>query len=176
MKKIIALGGSNSRASINKKLAVFAANKIKGTETIEIDLNNYELPLYGVDVEQENGIPDKAKDLSELIKEADGLVISLAEHNGSYSAAFKNTIDWLSRIAQKLLQDKPILLMATSPGARGGATVLQTAKSAFPFFGGTVIADFSLPSFFDNFSEDGLKNEALNAELEHKVKLFQAAI
>ena len=176
MKKIVALGGSNSRQSINKELAEYTANKIVDSETIVADLNAFELPLYGIDLENEIGIPDNAHKLNALLEDADGIVVSMAEHNGSYTAAFKNAIDWLSRINQKVWKDKPMFLMAASPGPRGGATVLNTANMAFPFFGGNVIADFSLPSFYDNFSKEGLKNEALNETLNQKIQLFQEAI
>ncbi len=176
MKRIIAIGGSNSKKSINKALATYVANKIENTETIVADLNDFDLPLYGIDLETENGIPEGAIRLNDLLESADGLVISLAENNGSYSTAFKNAYDWLSRINPKVWKNKPMLLMATSPGARGGASVLQTAKAGFPYLGGNIITDFSLPSFFDNFSDDGLKNEERNAELNEKIKFFQNAI
>ncbi|MDF1698307.1 MAG: NAD(P)H-dependent oxidoreductase [Saprospiraceae bacterium] len=176
MKKIIAIGGSNSKKSINKKLASFVANQIKNTETIVADLNDYALPLYGIDLETESGIPENAVKLNELLESADGLVISLAEHNGSYSVAFKNAYDWLSRINGKVWKNKPMFLMATSPGGRGGATVLQTAKAGFPYLGGNIITDFSLPAFYDNFSETGITHEALAAELELKISEFSNAI
>lgn len=176
MKKIIAIGGSNSTKSINKALAVYAANQIGSSETTVVDLNDFELPLYGIDRETTHGIPEEAIRLNSFIESADGLVISLAEHNGSYSAAFKNTYDWLSRINQKVWKNKPMLLMATSPGGRGGATVLQTAKTSFPYLGGNIIADFLLPSFYENFSEEGLTNEELNTELKTKIKMLQEAI
>ena len=176
MKKIIALGGSNSKKSINKKLATYAANKIDGVEVVVLDLNDYILPLYGPDLEGETGIPDVAKELDEVLKSADGLVVSLAEYNGSYSSAFKNTFDWLSRIDQKVWKNKPMLLMATSPGGRGGAGVLSAAKMSFPHLGGNIVADFSLPSFYDNFSGEGIKNEELNADLEAKIKLLGEAV
>ena len=120
MKKLIALGASNSKSSINKTLAIYVASKVKNTKVEIVDLNDYELPLYGVDFEAKNGIPKKAEKLSEVIESSDGLVISLAEHNGSYTVAFKNTIDWLSRVDIKVWKDKPLLLLATSPGGRGG--------------------------------------------------------
>lgn len=176
MKKIIALGGSNSKKSINKTLATYAANKIEGAEVVVVDLNDYVLPLYGPDLEGEIGIPDVAKALDEILASADGLVVSLAEYNGSYSSAFKNTFDWLSRINQKVWKGKPMLLMATSPGGRGGLGVLSAAKMSFPHLGGNIIADFSLPSFYDNFSEAGIKDEGLNADLEAKIKLLAEAV
>jgi chromate reductase len=96
------------------------------------------------------------------------LVVSLAENNGNYSAAFKNLVDWCSRINGKLFQDKPMLLMATSPGARGGASVLEIAKNNFPRFTADIKAVFSLPSFNDNFDVE--KNCISNAELDDQLK------
>ena len=176
MKRIIAIGGSNSTKSINKKLAIYVANQLDETVTTVIDLNDFELPLYSIDLENDKGIPENAQQIDTLIKSADGLVISLAEHNGSYSAAFKNVYDWLSRIDKKVWKNKPMFLMATSPGARGAASVLETAKSGFPHLGGNIITTFSLPNFFDNFSESGIENEAINKELFKKIELFQKTI
>ena len=176
MKKIIALGGSNSKKSINKALAIYAANKIKDSEVTVIDLSKYELPLYGVDLEAESGIPENAVIINNMLESSDAIVVSLAEHNGSYSTAFKNAYDWKSRINQKVWKNKPMLLMTTSPGARGGIGVLESAKMSFPHLGANIIADFSLPSFYDNFSENGLKNEELNNSLNEKIELLEKAI
>jgi hypothetical protein len=61
--------------------------------------------------------------------------------------------------------------MATSPGARGGSSVLDIAKNRFPFQGGDVKGSFSLPSFHENFKEGKIINEELNADL---IKLIQS--
>ncbi|TXG39684.1 NADPH-dependent FMN reductase [Seonamhaeicola maritimus] len=176
MKHIIAFAGSNSKESINKQLATYTANLVQEAEVSIIDLNDYELPLYGIDYENEHGIPDNAQKFLKLIQESDGVVLSLAEHNGAYSAAFKNIFDWMSRIDGKLWAEKPMLLMATSPGARGGASVLEIAKSRFPYMGGNIVADFSFPSFGANFSEGKITNEELNAALLLKVDTFSKAL
>ncbi|MCF6308070.1 MAG: NAD(P)H-dependent oxidoreductase [Flavobacteriaceae bacterium] len=176
MKKIIALGASNSKESINKKLAIFVANQLQNTETIVIDLNDYDIPIYGIDYETEHGIPAQIQELSNLIASVDGVVISMAEHNGSYSAAFKSIFDWLSRVDKYVWKNKPMLLMATSPGGGGGASVLETAKNTFPRMGANLITDFSLPSFYDNFSEKGITNDELNNQLNAKIDAFQKEI
>lgn len=176
MKKIVALGGSISKNSINKQLAGYAAHQVENTEAIVLDLKDFNLPLYCIDIENEKGIPEDARRLDEILASADGLVISLAEHNGSYSAAFKNAYDWLSRINQKVWKNKPMLLMATTPGKRGGASVLQSAKTGFPHLGGNVIADFSLPAFYANFSENGITDDALKDEFRKQIKAFTEAI
>jgi NAD(P)H-dependent FMN reductase len=173
MKKTITISGSNSQKSINKSLISYTTGLLENVEIISIDLNDYVLPIYGVDFEAENGIPTAIKRLDELFNKADGFIISLAEHNGSYSAVFKNTIDWLSRVNMKIWREKPMLLMATSPGGRGGTTVLQSAKAYFPYLGANVIADFSLPNFYDNFSEDQISDNGLKEELSQKILLFE---
>ena len=176
MKNIIAFGGSNSKASINQALAIYVAKQLQSVHVEEVNLNDFSLPIYGVDLEQEQGIAEDAKRLNDLLSRADGFVISLAEHNGSYTAFFKNIIDWLSRVDMKVWKDKPVLLLATSPGGRGGATVLETARISFPFLGGNVVDTFAFPSFYDNFSTTRIINEELETELQYKIKAFQEAV
>jgi chromate reductase, NAD(P)H dehydrogenase (quinone) len=166
MKKIIAFGASSSKTSINKQLATYTANQFKNVLVEILDLNDYEMPIFSIDKEKENGIHPLAHDFYAKIGSADLIVISFAEHNGAYSTAFKNILDWTSRINGKTFQEKPMLLLATSPGARGGSSVLEIAKNRFPFQGGIVKGSFSLPSFNDNFdSEKGITNEELKKQL-----------
>ncbi|WMI64775.1 NAD(P)H-dependent oxidoreductase [Aestuariibaculum sp. YM273] len=176
MKKIITVAGSNSQKSINKSLITYTAGLLDNFEIISIDLNDYVLPIYGADFEAENGIPRAVKRLDELLDTADGFIVSLAEHNGSYSAVFKNILDWLSRVNMKIWKEKPMLLMAASPGGRGGASVLQSANAYFPFMGATITDTFSLPSFFDKFDNDEIKDENLKADIQTKVNKFQKTI
>ncbi|WP_445957451.1 NADPH-dependent FMN reductase [Yeosuana sp.] len=173
MKNIIAFAGSNSSDSINKKLAIYAANLVEEAKVTILDLNNFELPIYSKDLEAQEGIPDNAKKFLNYIKQTDGIVLSLAENNGAYSAVFKNLFDWMSRIDGKLWSNKPMLLMATSPGSRGGASVLEMAKKRFPFNGGHIVSEFSLPNFDENFKEDKIVVSELNSELLKAVKNFQ---
>jgi NAD(P)H-dependent FMN reductase len=166
MKKIIAFGGSSSRSSINKQLALYAASLFQEAEVEGLDLNDYALPLFSVDAEKQEGIPALAQAFYEKLGSADLIVLSLAEHNGAYTSAFKNTLDWASRINNKTFQQKPLLLLATSPGARGGATVLEIATKRFPFQGADLQGSFSLPSFFENFdAENGIINPELKGQL-----------
>ncbi|MEN9335688.1 MAG: hypothetical protein RLZZ500_675 [Bacteroidota bacterium] len=170
MKKIIAFGGSTSQSSINKQLATYTAQLFTNATIEVLDLNDYPLPVFSVDLEKE-GMPQAAQDFYAKIGTADLLVVSLAEHNGAYSAAFKNLLDWTSRINGKNFQDKPMLLMATSPGGRGGSSVLDIAKNRFPFQGAQVKGTFSLPSFYENFDvNNGIIQPELKAQLEALVR------
>ena len=66
MKKIVAFGASSSSNSINKKLATFAANKIPNSQAIILDLNDFEMPIYSVDRDKINGIPEKAYEFKKI--------------------------------------------------------------------------------------------------------------
>lgn len=173
--KIIAFAGSPSKKSINKKLATYAAGLFNDTDTEILDLNDYEMPLFSVDKEAIIGQHPLAHAFLEKIATADLLVVSLAENNGNYSAAFKNTVDWCSRINGKIFQEKPMFLMATSPGARGGASVLEIAKNNFPRFNADIKAIFSLPSFNENFDvENGkISNPEFDNQLKEIIRNFK---
>ncbi len=176
MKMIITIGASTSSKSINKTFAEFAGSRITNSNVNNIDLNNFELPIYNSDLEEKNGIPENAKEFKKLIETSDGIILSLAEHNGLPSAAFKNLFDWLSRIDQNIWLNKPMLLLATSPGGRGGSNVLNIMKNAFPFFGGNIISFFSLPSFYQNFSDGQITDLTLNNDFEKVIASFNEVI
>jgi len=165
-KKIVAFGASSSKSSINKQLAIYAAHQFENAAVEILDLNDYEMPIFSVDKEKDNGIHKLANDFYAKIGNADFIVISFAEHNGAYSSAFKNILDWTSRINAKTFQEKPMLLLATSPSARGGSLVLEMAKNRFPFQAGIVKGSFSLPSFHDNFEVD---NGIIHAEYKKQL-------
>ena len=174
-KKILAFGASSSKNSINKELARFTANQIKNGETEVLDLNDYELPIYSVDKEAENGIPKLAKEIKHKIQQADGIVVSFAEHNGTYSAAYKNVYDWVSRINMDVWEGTPMVVLSTSPGENGGKFVLESAFSVYSHFNPNVIGKFSLPSFYDNYNE-GITDNNLKEQHNALVKQFESAL
>jgi NAD(P)H-dependent FMN reductase len=146
-------------------LAEYVGSTLKGVKVTQLDLNDYQLPVYSIDIEKEQGFSKDLKNLNEQIESADGIVLSLAEHNGAYSAAFKNAFDWLSRIDGKVWRNKPMLLLSTSPGVRGGQSVMDIALSRFPFNGGNIVGSMTFPSFDQNFKDGGIVNKELELKL-----------
>lgn len=174
--KLIAFGASYSNDSINQKFATYAAKQFAGADIEILDLRNYWLPLYTTDVETEIGHPEEVTHFLAKLEQADLIVISLAEYNGSYATAFKNLFDWASRVKMNFFEGKELLLLSTSPGPRGGLTVLQTAKERFPFHGATIAGTFSLPNFYDNFSEEtGILNEEVKGKFNDVIGTLQQA-
>tara|TARA_B100000073_G_C23735335_1_gene572025 strand:- start:2517 stop:3044 length:528 start_codon:yes stop_codon:yes gene_type:complete len=172
--KILAFGASNSKDSINQNLAHYAARKIsKGRYNIEmVELSNYEPEIYSIDREIKHGIPSEAKDLLNKIEESDIVVISFAEHNGSYTAVYKNIFDWMSRINPKVFNNKKLVYLSTSPGEYGAASVLAAAVGSVSYFGGELIGSLSVPNFQENFSvkKEEIINPNLNDKLEEIIK------
>jgi len=175
MKNILVFGGSTSTTSINKKLASYTATLLQETSYKVLDLNDYPVTIYSID-EEKNGFPKGAETLNDEFDKADGFIISLAEHNGSYTSAFKNLLDWISRKNKKIFREKPVLLLATSHGGRGAISVLNTSANLFPHFGAKVIGTFSLPKFNENFIEDKLINAEYVAQLQKLVIEFEKEV
>ena len=79
--KVIAFAATNHSKSINKQLVEYAASLLTKVDVEIIDLNDYELPLYGQDKEEELGHPKLAKGLPE---ETNGITSDLSWLYGSF--------------------------------------------------------------------------------------------
>jgi len=178
MKNILAFSASNSTNSINLQLLSAAIGKLAGHEIQETDIRDYPMPMYSTVLEELEGFPETAKQLQSKFIQADAFVIAIPEHNGSMPAVFKNVIDWLSRLVgggAPLFGDKPVLLMSTSPGPRGGITNLQTLTQIMPYWGADVSGTFSLGSFYENFS-DGQLSEDKDQQLSEAIQKFMGKL
>lgn len=165
--KLLAFAATNSQQSINRALVTYAASQVNADEVEILDLNDFEMAIYSIDRENASGIPEQAQLFFAKIGQADAILISFAEHNGTYTAAYKNIFDWASRINQKFYQQKPVIMLATSPGPGGAKNVLDTAVTSAPFFDANVVGSLSIPSFYENFDleKQTLRNEELNSQL-----------
>lgn len=176
-KKILAIPGSNSIESINKRLLVSVVSMLENTEGTIVNINDFPLPLFSVDLKMEKGVPEPARNFKEKMEESDGFILSFAEYNGSYSSAFKNLLDWLSVIEGKLFEEKPVLLMCATPGKLGGKNVLHTANAYLPHMGANIIGSVSFGEFYENFNdEDEIHNKELYNEVKEKLKILEASL
>jgi chromate reductase, NAD(P)H dehydrogenase (quinone) len=168
--KIIAFGASSSKQSINKIFATFAAHQFEASKIEVLDLNDYPLPLYSVDIEKETGIPENAKRFCDELQTADFIIISFAEHNGTYTAVFKNLFDWMSRYQLKMFDTKKLFLLSTASGPRGGLSALEAALKRFPIHGAEIVGHFALGKFQENFkASEGIVNDTMKTEFEKVV-------
>lgn len=176
--KILVFAGSTSSKSINFQLATYASTFFEDAKKKIVNLSEMDIPLFDIDRKEADGIPDSIMNFASEISKCDFIILSLAEHNGHYAAAFKSLYDWISLIPERKVWDgKPIFLLSTSPGGRGGASVMSIALDRFPRDGAQIIENFSLPSFYENFDSESKKitNDNLLSDFQkvtEKVKLF----
>ncbi|MEM7617733.1 MAG: NAD(P)H-dependent oxidoreductase, partial [Pseudomonadota bacterium] len=165
MLNILSFAASSSKKSINKQVVKYCSNVIHDDilpdANVEIiDLNDFEMAIYSQDYEEAHGIPNEAKKLFNKIAQADALLISFAEHNGYYTAAYKNIFDWMSRVDRKVFQDKKMIILSVSIGPGGGKNVLKIATESAPFFGAETIGSYSIGNFNEVFDvEKGKFND-----------------
>lgn len=175
MKKILTISASNSKNSINRTLLTLASKKIQGHKVTMLDVRDYPMPFFSLDTEESEGHPTTAKQVRALFEEYDAFIISIPEHNGSMPAEFKNLIDWVSRLGDlqnpMFAKNKPVLLLSTSPGPRGGATNIQTLTQLMPFWGADIKGSYSLGSFYDHFV-DGELSATKDQELTDTINTF----
>jgi chromate reductase, NAD(P)H dehydrogenase (quinone) len=177
--KVLLFAGSNNPKSINRNIVKYAESLLKSRETTCIDLKDYELPMYGIELEKREGIPMNAQRLSKLFQDHDAFVISVPEHNGSVSAFFKNIMDWLSRVQKdyRFINNKPVLLFSTSPGPGGAKTAIGHAEDIIQKLGGKVVNKLSIAHFYKLVTvEEGvvwIKDKLTEDKLQSMVTEFE---
>ncbi len=176
MAAILALAGSNSSTSINFKLVRHTAALIQNHEIQVLNMSRYPFPIFSEDEEKQKGYSNSLVELKNDIVNANAMILSVNEHNGNPSAYFKNVLDWLSRLERKFLLDTKVLLMSTAPGKRGGIGALEVIQNLLPRFGAEIASTFSLPSFYENFSENGISDETLKKEHQAALDVFLETI
>ncbi|HBZ96453.1 MAG: hypothetical protein CMJ41_03055 [Phycisphaerae bacterium] len=166
--KILAFSGSLRSDSWNHRLVevASAAARAEGATVNVIRLRDYPLPLFDQDHEDENGLPQSAIQLKEMFLEHDGMLIASPEYNGSYSAALKNTVDWMTRpydgrSGLDCFRGKVAGLLSCSPGQLGGIRGLPSLQHLLSSIGTMVVPhQAAVPAIHDELQE----SEALRTE------------
>ncbi len=161
--RILAFSGSARRESLNRKLlnAVVEATRAAGGEVTLVDLNEYVLPLYHGDLEDEKGLPENATKLITLITQHHGLLIASPEYNSQMTPLLKNTIDWCTRGDDNPFPGKVAAVVSASPSAFGAIRSMTLARQLLTHLGCLVVAtQCVLPKADAAFDAEGkLKDE-----------------
>ena len=174
--RILAFGGSLRAGSHNQRLAAIAAEGARkaGADVTLIALRDFPLPFYDQDLEDESGMPENAAKLKALFDAADGFLIASPEYNSSYTAALKNTIDWVSRATSddepplSVFKGKTAAILAASPGGYGGARSLIALRTLLGNIQVTVLGDqVTVPKVHEKTGPEGrIEDPELVAEIE----------
>lgn len=132
-----------------------------------LDLNEYDFPLFDERLKFQESPSEKAREFSEKIKAADGVIIVTPEYNGGYPASLKNVIDLLYAEWQR----KPVAISTVSDGIFGGTQVITSLQfSLWKIRAWTVPAMFPVPNVIEAFDDDG--NPANKAAMDKRAALF----
>ena len=134
---LILVASSGMNAKLSQSILESAQNLgHKVSVTPLLDLN---LPLYS-EAEERKGIPIKAQELSKKMLEADSLVFTAPEYNGSVPPCLTNAICWVSRTGENWRQafNGKTTLIATHSGG-GGDHVLMAMRMQLSFLGANVL-------------------------------------
>ena len=112
--------------------------------------------------------------MKKLFPEHDALLIASPEYNSMISAAWKNALDWVSRVDSpneamlSAFMGKTAAILSASPGVYGGARSLGFLRPFLENIKVTVIEDqYSLPSAHEAFDPEGnLKDPEIGAKVK----------
>lgn len=168
--KVAIFAGSIRKGSFNQMLAnnISQAFRKSGFNVTDINLNDYTLPLYNSDYENEMGMPDAALKLHEALAVQDMVFIASPEYNANLSPLLINTVSWLSRIdnapktTKYAFKTKLFVLGSASPGHFGGYRGLLSLRHSLELqLGAYVLPEMiSISRAHEAFEQSGaFKNE-----------------
>jgi len=98
-KRALTLCGSLRRDSINEVLRrhISAELRAAGVEVTDLDLAEFEMPLFNQDIEDAGQSPDGARRLAEMFRTYDIVLIISPEYNGGVTPLIANLVAWVSR-------------------------------------------------------------------------------
>jgi len=164
MPRIVVISSSVRLERNSHRVALYFNNYIaKNTEAnVEIlDLNIYRFPIFEERLRFMKNPSAEILEVSEKIKNADGVVIVTPEYNGGYPAALKNFVDLLYDEWKR----KPLAVVTVSDGSFGGAQVTTSLVFSLWKIGAWVVpAMFPVPKVRESFDPDGIpiQEEATN--------------
>ena len=127
---IVGLGGTMTHNSSSERVLrhVLRACEAAGAETRLFDGNALDLPMYGW------GSPrtDKAVELIDGLRRAEGIVIASPGYHGTVSGLIKNALDYvedMAKDARPYFEGRAVGLIAVAAGWQATGTTLATLRS-----------------------------------------------
>lgn len=158
MKILILLASTMENKKLADKLAAQIANLEIDTQIL--NLVDYDLPLYDMNKENNQGIPEKIHEIMDHMKNSSSYIVVSPEYNGSIPPVLSNAIAWITRTGtdfRKLFINRFILL-ATHSGS-GGHGVLTAMRAQFVKLGALVLAREILTTYDIPLDEKSCKRK-----------------
>jgi chromate reductase len=184
--RVLAISGSLRSGSLNTALLRAAAEV--APEGIEVELYDglESLPPYNADRDTDTP-PQAVADLRRQISEADALLVSTPEYNGTLPGQLKHAVDWASRPYGRdaALHGKPVAVMGASVTDYGAMWAQEHLRKALGIAGARVVeVDLPVAQASQRFDDAGRLTDPetleqlkgiLSAIAEHRAQLLLSA-
>jgi chromate reductase len=127
---VLVICGSLRKGSYNAALARTLPGLAPPAMKLSSAPSHERFPIYNADLQQQSGFPAEVQAWADAIRTADGVIIVSPEYNWSIPGGLKNAIDWVSRMKENPLKDKPVAIQSAAPGLLGGARMQYQLRQA----------------------------------------------
>jgi len=162
-KTAITLCGSLRKDSINEHLRRHMSLKLReaGVAVTDLDLHDFEMPIFNQDIEDAGNTPEAAKRLADLFRTHDIVLIITPEYNGGITPLIANTIAWISRQKPSPFRHAIFGIGGLSDGKYATIFGLSHLRDSLSKVGALVVPTLlGLGPWPDVFDADGNPNEA----------------
>jgi NAD(P)H-dependent FMN reductase len=159
----LTLCGSLRKTSINEPLRRHMSMKLReaGVIVTDIDLNEFEMPIFNQDIEDAGNTPEAAKRLADLFRSHDIIFIATPEYNGGVTPLIANVIAWISRQKPSPFRHAIFGIGGVSDGKYAAIFALSHLRDTLSKVGALVTPTLlGIGPYPDVFDADGNPNEA----------------
>ena len=161
-KTAITICGSLRRDSINEVLRKHMSAKLReaGVEVTDLDLSEFEMPIFNEDIELAGETPEAAKRLAAMFGSYDIVLIISPEYNGGVTPLIANVISWVSREKPNPFKHAIFGIGGVSNGKYATIFALSHLRDSLSKIGALVVPTLlGLGPHPDVFDENGEPNE-----------------
>ena len=163
MKTAITLCGSLRKGSFNEILRRHMSAQLRaaGIEVTDLDLADFEMPIFNQDIEDAGETPEAAKRLAEMFRSYDIVLIITPEYNGGITPLIANVISWVSRDTPNPFKHAIFGIGGISNGKYATIFALSHLRDSLSKIGALVVPTLlGLGPYPDVFDAEGNPNEA----------------
>ena len=162
-KTALTICGSLSADSINEIFRRHMSAKLReaGVEVTDLDLRNYDMPIFSLDIEKAGNTPEAAKKLAEMFRNFDIVLIISPEYNGGVTPVIVNLVSWVSRQKPNPFKHAVFGIGGVSDGKYATIFALSHLRDSLSKLGALVVPTLlGLGPYPDVFDADGNPNES----------------
>jgi len=161
-KTAITICGSLRKDAINEVLRRHMSSKLReaGVEVTDLDLSEFEMPIFNQDIEDAGDTPDAAKKLADMFRSYDIVLIISPEYNGGVTPLIANLVSWVSREKPNPFKHAVFGIGGVSDGKYATIFALSHLRDSLSKIGALVVPTLlGLGPYPDVFDADGNPNE-----------------